>query len=544
MVFAEHRQQGLGAAMDTTITTTSSGHGGVFSETFDVVVVGYGFAGAITAIEAHDAGARVLLIEKMPFAGGISILSGGAVRCAVDAEDAFSYLKETSAGTTPDDVLRVLADGMAAAEDQVRVLAERVGARINEKGANALADLPGRKGGNYPFAGWKTFYNTKIDEVPNFDRYAVYPRVRARPGAPGPLLFRVVEQNVALRDITVRFSTSAVRLIHSPGRGVQGLVVRNERGERTIKARRAVVLACGGFEGDPAMQRQFWQTKPVLTAATRGNTGDGIRMAQECGAALWHMWLFHGAYAFRHPDPDFPFALRVKRLPDWNPLYKDEMKVKMAWIVVDQRGRRYMNECPPYMQDTSHRPMEMFDPETMRYPRIPSFLIADENGRRLYPLGDPRSNDPEYAYDWSDDNMKEIELGILQRADSIAGLAKIMDVDAATLGATIERWNAFCARARDEDFGRPPGTMMPIEKPPFIVGKVWPTVSNTQGGPVHNARQQVIDVANRPIPRLYTAGELGSAFGHLYLSGGNVAECFVTGRVAGHEASALAAWDA
>jgi hypothetical protein len=120
-------------------------------------------------------------------------------------------------------------------------------------------------------------------------------------------------------------------------------------------------------------------------------------MAQACGAALWHMWLFHGAYAFRHPDPDFPFALRVKRLPDWNPLYKDEMKVKMAWIVVDQRGRRYMNECPPYMQDTSHRPMEMFDPETMSYPRIPSFLITDENGRKLYPLGDPRSNDPDYA---------------------------------------------------------------------------------------------------------------------------------------------------
>src|SRR5690606_33929955 len=137
-------------------------------------------------------------------------------------------------------------------------LADRVGAKINNKGAGALADLPGRKGGNYPFTGWKTFYNTKIDEVPNFDRAAVYPRVRARPGAPGPLLFRVVEQNVLLRDITVRFSTSAVRLIHEQGRGVRGLVVRSDRGERTIKARQAVVLACGGFEGDPAMQRQFW----------------------------------------------------------------------------------------------------------------------------------------------------------------------------------------------------------------------------------------------------------------------------------------------
>ena len=68
-------------------------------------------------------------------------------------------------------------------------------------------------------------------------------------------------------------------------------------------------------------------------------------------------------------------------------------------------------------------------------------------------------------------------------------------------------------------------------------------VSNTQGGPVHNARQQIINVYGEPIPRLYAAGELGSAFGHLYLSGGNLAECLVTGKIAGTEAAALASWD-
>ena len=97
----------------------------------------------------------------------------------------------------------------------------------------------------------------------------------------------------------------------------------------------------------------------MLAASSRGNTGDGIHMAQELGADLWHMWHFHGCYAFHHPDADFPFALRVKRLPDWNPAKKAEDNVKMAWIVVDQRGRRYMNECPPYAQDTSHRPMQL-----------------------------------------------------------------------------------------------------------------------------------------------------------------------------------------
>jgi succinate dehydrogenase/fumarate reductase flavoprotein subunit len=70
-------------------------------ETFDVVVVGFGLAGAITAIEAHDAGATVLLVEKEPNPGGISICAGGGVRIADDAAKAFAYLKATNAGTTP-----------------------------------------------------------------------------------------------------------------------------------------------------------------------------------------------------------------------------------------------------------------------------------------------------------------------------------------------------------------------------------------------------------------------------------------------------------
>ena len=75
--------------------------------------------------------------------------------------------------------------------------------------------------------------------------------------------------------------------------------------------------------------------------------------------------------------------------------------------------------------------------------------------------------------------------------------------------------------------------MMPIAAPPFYGAPVWPVVSNTQGGPVHDARQRVVNVFGAPIQRLYAAGELGSAFGHLYMSGGNIAECFVSGRIAG-----------
>ena len=85
--------------------------------------------------------------------------------------------------------------------------------------------------------------------------------------------------------------------------------------------------------------------------------------------------------------------------------------------------------------------------------------------------------------------------------------------------------------------------MTTITEPPFYGAPVWATLSNTQGGPVHDAQSRIVDVWDKPIPRLYAAGELGSSFGHLYLSGGNISECFVTGRIAGRNAACLPPWD-
>lgn len=122
-------------------------------------------------------------------------------------------------------------------------------------------------------------------------------------------------------------------------------------------------------------------------------------------------------------------------------------------------------------------------------------------------------------------------------------LARIVGAELAVMQATLDRWNELCRRRRDLDFGRPPGTMTRIDTPPYYVGDVWPVVSNTQGGPVHNARSQIINSFGEPISRLYAAGELGSAMGYLYLSGANLTECLVTGKVAGAEAAALMPWD-
>ncbi|MEQ1773695.1 MAG: FAD-binding protein [Burkholderiales bacterium] len=513
-----------------------------FDESFDVVVVGFGHGGAISAITATDHGASTLIVEKSEVPGGLSICSYGAVRSARDREGAFAYLKATNGGRTPDDVNRALADGMFEMEAYVRELGKVNNARIqtsieeneqHETIENTSGDNYRRRiSGNYPLPGTEAFYHTSVIDVPGFDAAKDYPWANGAPN--GPKLFKMVDDNVRKRGIEVRLDTPALRLISDPAtREVLGVRVRNNGVERAIQARRGVVLACGGFEGSPEIKQQFLEGNPVFNAAARNNTGDGIRMAQDLGAALWHMWLIHGAYGFRHSDPDYPYAIRLKRFPDWFPGEKHRVKLRMAWILLDQRGTRFMSEYQPYTQDTGVRPMQYFDPETQTAPRNPAMMICDDNGRRLYPLGKATSNDKGVRYEWSDDNLKEVENGILTKADTLDKLAQKLGVDPASVIASVARWNDQCTNGEDRDFGRPAGSMMPIAKPPFYGAPVWATLSNTQGGPVHDARSRILDAYGTPIPRLYAAGELGSAFGHLYLSGGNIAECFVTGRIAG-----------
>ena len=492
------------------------------SETFDVIVVGFGYAGAIAAIEAHDAGAAVLLLEKQPDPGGISVCSAGGLRIAKSAEAAFAYLARTNGGTAPEPVLRSLAEGMTGLADYVRGLAASTGAAVGVRDHDA----------NYPLRGYDTFGFVYVDDIPGFDAARDFPWVRGSPD--GARLFKVVLEEVRRRGrITVRLSAPVERLCRGRD-GIEGVVV----GGRAIAARRGVVLACGGFEGDAEMQRQFWQVKPVLSAAIRSNTGDGIRMAQEIGAGLWHMWHFHGSYGFRHPDPSYPFGIRLKRLPDWVPGKGLRDNVTMTWILVDRGGKRFMNEYEPYMQDTGHRPFETFDPAIQDYPRIPSVLIVDAEGRKRYPLTAPAWHDAAVAERYRGLTGAALDEVILTRADSLTELARAFDLDPVKLAATVSDWNASCAAGQDVRFGRPPGSMLPLRTPPFYGAKVWPVVSNTQGGPVHDEEQRVHDAFGRPIPGLYAAGECGSVFGHLYMSGGNLAECFIGGRIAGRGAAA------
>lgn len=494
-------------------------------------MAGYGLAGAIAATEASEAGARVLVLEKGEFPGGVSILSGGGVLCARDIKAACDYLTETSGGRVDASLIRTFAEGLIETEPYLRSLARVNNAVVlntktilQEEGAFSLR--------GYPFPGRETFYMAWVSEVPGFKGFPWVQRLRPV----GVNLMKVAFDNVEKRGIEVLLSTPARRLLTDDKGAVTGVVAQSSGGEIRIKASRAVVLACGGFEQNQWLQLQYLQGKPFYSMAPLTHTGDGILMSQKVGAALWHMWHVHGSYGFKFPE--FPIAFRHPLAGQRNP------KRILPWIVVDKFGNRYMNECQPAPQDTAHRAMELFDADMPGYPRIPSYIIFDEAGRKRGPVAQPLTVGG-HIYEWSKDNTQEIARGWILRESTIQNLAlKIREttdnegkMELEALEATISRWNDN-VRAGKDPLYRPEGTMMPIQVPPFYAVPVWPIISNTQGGPVHNARQQIMDAFGQPIPHLYAAGELGSFWSHLYLLAGNLSECLISGRIAGRNAAA------
>ncbi len=484
-------------------------------QTYDLVIVGYGFAGAIAAIEAHDLGLSVAIFEKSDRPGGISICSGGGCRIATNSDSAFRYLQRTCGGLTPDPVLHVFAEGMTEISAYMEMLGQ-----VND---SPLREIP--YVGNYPFEGFRDLGFVQFAPRDGEDFDSLYPHVKGLRG--GVRHFEIIELNIAQRGIPVYLNTSVIDLVSSDAGEVTGVMVTQNQTEVHVEGRRGVILACGGFEGSREMQGNFLQGTGILSAAYNKNVGDGVRMAMAVGADLWHMWHYHGTYGIKSPDPSYPYGIRLARLSDWIPGEPFPDGNEMSWIVVDQSGKRYMNEYPPYLHDTGHRPMEYYDPAMMAYPRIPSIMIFDEVGRKSGPIAMPTYNDTQVQLHWSRDNLAEIANGYFKVANTISELADMNGVDEAVLATTIAQWNAACEKSHDTDFGRPGASMMPISSPPFYSAEVFPVLSNTQGGPIHDQHWRVLDVRGEPIAGLYEAGELGGIFGHVYLAGGNVAECYI-----------------
>jgi succinate dehydrogenase/fumarate reductase flavoprotein subunit len=176
----------------------------------------------------------------------------------------------------------------------------------------------------------------------------------------------------------------------------------------------------------------------------------------------------------------------------------------------------------------------------------PMYLICDHT---LFSAGPLYDKHPSHGwtqiierYDWSEDNSAELAKGWIKTADSLASLAALMGLDPATLEATVSRWNRFCDAKHDADFGRSL-MLAPIVEKPFYAVELLPSMLNTQGGPRRNEKGQIVRPDGTPIPRLYSAGELGSIYSYLYQGTGNIGECLAFGRVSGRNAAAETPWD-
>lgn len=479
----------------------------------DVLIVGYGAAGANAAIAAHDAGARALIIEKMGIPGGNSGVCAGAMLIPETFEEAVRYYRSLSFGTVDEEMIRAFAEAMIG----IPALLTGLGAEFTVK----RKDPP--------------YFPALLDGRVR--------RIHFNPTGPGG--FRFLEDQVKRRGIEVLLDTRSTALIQDPRtREVTGLHAARKGKAMTIQARRGVILACGGYEYNPEMLAYFnfpGLKDFIFPWGTPGNTGDGIRMASEAGAALWHMAAVEwGAFCAGVPSREMGMAIGSglgRSLPEG------------SFFFANKYGKRFMQENKSMIHRKDPLEILYFDHEKAEYRNLPAYMIFDEAYRRKGPIASTLAHFEEMwggpvgyplifkVYDWSPDNQAEIAKGWISKADTLAGLAGKIGVDSFGVEETVGNFNRACAEGVDA-FGRAKESMAPLAEPPYYAIEVAVSLVNTQGGPKHNKDCQVLDFQNRPIPRLYAAGELGSFFGFLYQGGNNYPEAWAFGAIAGKRAAA------
>jgi succinate dehydrogenase/fumarate reductase flavoprotein subunit len=306
---------------------------------------------------------------------------------------------------------------------------------------------------------------------------------------------------------------------------VVGVRARTPDGIRHYRARRGVVLTCGGYEYDEEMKRGYLRSYPMYFYGSPMNTGDGVRMAQALGADLWHMNCMAGR-AIAH------FELDGK---GYNYL---SLPPPGGYAFLDRYGRRFANEHMQAMgRHDFYYLLGVYDSERAEYPRVPCYWIFDDRRMRFGPPVTGSAAAGPHRYEWSEGSEAEIARGWVKRADSLGDLVEMAGiVDAGEAVRTLEEYNQACATGNDR-FGRPRESLWPLDQPPFYCMELWPGGPNTSGGPRRNARAQVIDVFGDPIEGLYEAGELGEAVGALYpANGANISDALCFGRIAAGQA--------
>ena len=475
----------------------------------DVLVVGSGYAGLSASIEAYDAGASVMIMEKMPASGGNSIISGGVYNCVDPRRQNPLGIKDSIEWHFQ----QTIAGGDYRADPlKVRYLVE------------------------HALDGWQWLESMGVEMAgPIFQVYgALWPRshVGQYKGLPaGKALTTALLDQIKIRHIPILLKhrvTKIFRLMPHASEGrVLGVEVESESRKLTFKAKRGLVLASGGFcadvetrmRHDPRFDAQFGTTNHS------GATAETLHMAQDIGADGV------GIDFIQSIGPTGPDVRYVTSPAGHAPLFDNPMiligGLSVAYcIYTDLRGQRIV---------AADARRDHITEATMRTAEKVCVSITDDVSRER------RGTSLETLEKLMRQHPKEIF-----KAETIRALAvQIGMPDPSILESTVARYNSFVDTKNDPEFGQASHNLdWKCEKPPFWAATGSPALHHMCGGLRTKATTaQVLDRWNNIIPAIYAAGEIvGAVHGTNRLGGNAIADCIVFGRLAGQMAAAEEPW--
>jgi fumarate reductase flavoprotein subunit len=463
----------------------------------------------MAALEAADNGAKVTLLEKMDKPGGCAQWSTAQLSGACTK-------LQLKAGIKDSPILH-FQECMAIGEYQnnsrlLRLAVEQAGLMIDwlyEIGAPI--ELSRQTG----------------HEAYSVQRTCGVPPAKAD-GAGGINVFRAVLAEMMKRvergEIDFRTGIRARRLLLNPDRSAGGVEAEDREGNKLLFGAKAVILASGGFSGNPEMMRQHnphLKNVLVFPALAEFATGDGILMAQEIGARVSSRG-FAAGYPGGVEDPQKPGLCA----------YIADMKCYPGAIWVDRTGRRLANENTSSDNEREEAALKAAD--------CIIFIVLDQ---AILEQNKPiiNGNFSPVGMDWPAFQEEAAKGTFVFRADNIRDLAVKCGIDVGALVDTIKRYNNFVAAGNDSDFGRRE-LKFTIGTPPYYAVRTQPRVlSGMPGdGVAVNDRMQALDQGGRVIRGLYASGDtIGTSevSGRRPCAGFALTPALIFGRIAGQNAA-------